>query len=137
MGKKPRCVIESGNLGRTRKRRQESKQVSLRPFPWLLILLAGELDAQQQLSCLQHWQWLLQSLTLHSILTQLEEMLKCFPEAGMKEKLLGKEISTSIIIIHVLTTEKITDPGTSQQSNGVLRLSIEHMWQELSMHRLQ
>lgn len=128
MGKKLGCVIEPGILGRTRKRRQESKQVSVRPFPWLLILLTGELDAQQQLSCLQHWQWLLQSLTLHSILTQLEEMLKCFPEAGMKVKLLEKDISISIIIIYVLTTEKITDPGTSQQSNGVLRLSREHMW---------
>lgn len=47
--------------------------MSLRPFP-CLILLAGEMDEQQQRSCLQYWQWHLQSLNLHSVLIRLEEM---------------------------------------------------------------
>ena len=115
----------TGNLGRTWKRHQESKQVSLCPFP-CLIILAGEMDAEQQLPCLQYWQRHLQSLTLHSVLIQLEEMPTCLPEAGMKVKLSGKEISISIIIIYALTTEKITEPGTTSKARACRAQHIAH-----------
>lgn len=115
--KKLRYVTEPRNLCRTRKKSGIQASFSLSfpfclPPPPLHYCLSGEMQAQQQLSCFQHWQWFLQSLIRISILFWLEEILTCLPEAEMKVKFLGKEINVRIIIIKVSQTLELASKAS-------------------------